>query len=107
MSSRDVTAYLHRDYDGEDFAWWRTVAHERNAASKPFESIPMETGERIHRYLLSDGYAQTLSLNGEQQCCLNVTSSVAHVLGACRVQTKISCPLLGVYEGFVWTLIHT
>ena len=89
--------YMLRDYDGDDFAWWRVVAHGSNAASRLLEPIPMETGDRIHRYLLSDEFEQTMSLDGEQQHCLNGTSGMAHVLGTCA-QMGSFCPLLGAYE---------
>lgn len=62
---QDVTAYLDKDYDGEEFAWWRVVVHEGNAASGLlFDAVPSEAGERIHRHLLSEPFEQTLDMDG-------------------------------------------
>ena len=64
--NRNSIHYLRRDYDMENFTWWRVVAPDGNPASKLFENLPMETGEMIHQHLLSDEFGRTLCFNGEQ-----------------------------------------
>lgn len=60
----DATAYLNQDYDGEQFAWWRTAARASDSANARLDKMPSEAGERIHRHLLSNAFEQTLTLDG-------------------------------------------
>ena len=65
MLSQDLNAYYFRNYDEEETAWWLVAAHEGDSTSQLLKTMPVEAGERVHRYLLSDKFAETLDLNGE------------------------------------------
>ena len=64
MHSRNITPYLIKNYDGEDFAWRCVVAHEGDAAPELFEVLSTQTGQMIHQYLLSEVFERKLNLNG-------------------------------------------
>ena len=63
--SQDFNTYYFRNYDEEESAWWLVAAHEGDSTSQLLKTMPVEAGERVHRYLLSDKFAETLDLNGE------------------------------------------